>query len=62
LGITSLSPLLARLRSVVGGLVYVTYKVEMAGYDDFHKCNRQSTMTRFEWVLRFRLAEDCRHY
>jgi hypothetical protein len=46
----------------VGGLAYVTYKVEMAGYDDFRKCNRQSTMTRFEWVLSFQPAKDCRSY
>jgi len=48
--------------AVVGGLVHVTYLVEMAGYDDFRKCNRQSTMTRLEWVLSFRAAEDCRRY
>ena len=48
--------------AVVGGLMYLTYVVEMAGYDDFRKCNRQSAMTRLEWVLGFRPAEDCRHY
>jgi hypothetical protein len=48
--------------AVVGGLLYVTYIVEIAGYDDFRKCHRQSTMTRLEWVLRFRPAEDCRSY
>ena len=38
---------IARLLSfaVVGGLVYVTYVVEMAGYDDFRKCNKSSTLT-----------------
>jgi hypothetical protein len=46
--------------AAVGGLVYVTYVIEMAGYEDFRKCKRQITMTRFEWVLGFRSAEDCR--
>ena len=47
---------------VVGGLVYVTYVVEMAGFDDLRKCNKNSTITRLEWVLGFRPAEDCRRY
>jgi hypothetical protein len=46
--------------AVVGGLVYVTYVVEMAGYNDFLRCNHDSGMTRIEWVLGFRPAEDCR--
>ena len=46
--------------AVVGGLVYVTYTVEMAGYKDHLRCNRDSTMTRLEWVLGFRPAVDCR--
>ncbi|MBV8891604.1 MAG: hypothetical protein JO266_06455 [Acidobacteria bacterium] len=55
---------IARLMTfaVVGGLVYVTYIVEMAGYDDFRKCNKNTTMTRLEWVLGFRPAEDCRSF
>jgi len=48
--------------AVVGGLVYVTYIVEMTSYDDFRKCDKTSTITRLEWVLRFRPAEDCRSY
>jgi hypothetical protein len=47
--------------AVVGGLVYVTYIVEMTSFGDFRKCNKSSTITRFEWVLGFRPAEDCRH-
>ena len=43
--------------AVVGGLDYVTYMVEMTGFDDFRKCNKASTITRFEWVLGFRPAE-----
>jgi hypothetical protein len=46
--------------AVVGGLVYVTYIVEMTSYDDFRKCDKNSTITRFEWVLGSRPAEDCR--
>lgn len=46
--------------AVVGGLVYVTYIVEMTGFDDFRKCNKTSTITRLEWVLGFRPVEDCR--
>ena len=46
--------------ALVGGLVYVTYVVEMAGYKDHLRCNRDSTMTRLEWVLGFRPAVDCR--
>jgi hypothetical protein len=45
---------------LVGGLVYVTYVVEMAGFNDHLRCNRDSTMTRLEWVLGIRPAEDCR--
>ena len=48
--------------ALVGGLVYATYFVEMTSYDDFRKCNKASTFTRFEWVLGFRPAEDCRSY
>jgi drug/metabolite transporter (DMT)-like permease len=48
--------------AVVGGLVYVTYIVEMTSYDDFRKCSKSSTITRLEWVLGFRPAEDCRHF
>jgi hypothetical protein len=53
---------IARLMTfaVVGGLVYITYIVEMAGYDHFRKCNKNSTLTRVKWVLGFRPAEDCR--
>ena len=46
--------------AVVGGLVYVSYIVEMTSFDDFRKCNRNSTITRLEWTLGFRPAEDCR--
>ena len=46
--------------AVVGGLVYVTYVVEMTSFDDFRKCNKSSTITRLEWVLGFRPVEDCR--
>jgi hypothetical protein len=46
--------------AVVGGLVYTTYVVEMAGYNDFLRCNPKSTMTKIEWVLGFRPVEDCR--
>jgi hypothetical protein len=48
--------------AVVGSLVYVTYVVEMAGYNDFRKCSKNSTTTRLEWVLGVRPAEDCRSY
>ena len=48
--------------AVVGGLVYVTFVVEMAGYNDFRKCSKNSTITRLEWVLGVRPAEDCRSY
>ena len=48
--------------AVVGGLVYITYIVEMTGFDDFRKCNKTSTITRLEWVLGVRPAEDCRHF
>ncbi|MBV9966167.1 MAG: hypothetical protein JO008_10765 [Alphaproteobacteria bacterium] len=49
--LTNLALTIARLMTfaVVGGLVYVTYIVEMAGYDAFRKCNKNSTMTRMEW-------------
>jgi hypothetical protein len=33
---------------VVGGLVYVTYVVEMTSYADFRKCNKSSSITRVE--------------
>ena len=46
--------------AVVGGLVYVTYIVEMTSYDDFRKCNKSSTITRLEWVLGSRPADQCR--
>ena len=46
--------------AVVGGLVYVTYIVETTSYDDFRKCSKSSTITRLEWVLGSRPAEDCR--
>jgi hypothetical protein len=46
--------------AVASGLVYVTYIVEMTGFDDFHKCNKTSTITRLEWVLGSRPVEDCR--
>ena len=29
--------------AIVGGLVYVTYIVEMTSYDDFRKCNKSSS-------------------
>jgi hypothetical protein len=45
--------------AIVGGLVYVTYVVEMTGYKDFLHYNRESVMTQLEWVLGFRPAEDC---
>jgi hypothetical protein len=45
--------------AMVGGLVYVTYVVEMAGYNDFRKCSKNSTITRLEWVLGVRPTEDC---
>ena len=48
--------------AVVGGLVYVTYVVEMTGYNDFLRCNPKSSITRFEWVLGFRPAEACRRF
>jgi hypothetical protein len=48
--------------AVVGGLVYVTYVVERTSFDDFRKCNRNSTVTRLEWVLGFRPLEDCRRF
>ena len=48
--------------AVVGGLVYVTYLIEIASFDDFRRCNKNSTITRLEWVLGVRPAEDCRHY
>ena len=52
---------IARGRSfaIVGGLVYVTYIVEMTSYDDFRKCNKGSTVTRVEWVLGSRPADGC---
>lgn len=34
--------------AVVGGLVYVTYVVEMTSYADFRKCNKSSSITRVE--------------
>lgn len=46
--------------AVVGGLVYVTYIVEKTGFDDFRKCNKNTTITQVEWVLGFRPVEDCR--
>jgi hypothetical protein len=48
--------------AVVGGLVYVTYIVEMTGFDDFRKCNKSSTVTRFEWALGFQPAYDCQRF
>jgi len=30
--------------------------VEMTGYDDFRKCNKDSTVMRLEWVLGSRPA------
>jgi hypothetical protein len=41
-------------------LVYVTYIVEKTGFDDFRKCNKNTTLTQIEWVLGFRPVEDCR--
>ena len=46
--------------AVVGGLVYVTYVVDMTSFDDFRKCDKNSTITRLEWALGFRPVEDCR--
>ena len=46
--------------AVAGGLAYVTYIVEMTSYDDFRKCNKSSTITRLEWVLGVRPADECR--
>jgi len=46
--------------AIVGGLVFVTYIVEMTSYDDFRKCNKSSTITRLEWVLGVRPADECR--
>lgn len=48
--------------AVVGALVYVTYVIQMASFDDFRRCNKNSTMNRLEWVLGFRPADDCRRY
>jgi hypothetical protein len=48
--------------AVVAGLVYVTYVVEMTGYNDFLRCNPKSSITRFEWVLGYRPAEACRRF
>jgi hypothetical protein len=48
--------------AVVGGLVYVTYVIQVASYNDFRRCNPSSTITRIEWALGFRPAEDCRRY
>ena len=48
--------------AVVGGLVYVTYIVETTSYDDYRKCNKNSTITRLEWVLGFRPVEDCQRF
>ena len=45
--------------AVVGGMLYVTYVIEMAGYNDYLRCNHNTGMTRLEWVLGFRPAEDC---
>ena len=55
---------IARLMTfaVVGSVAYVAYIVEMTTYDDFRKCNKSSALTRLEWVLGFRPAEDCRSY
>ena len=47
--------------AVVGGLVYLTYIVEMTSFDDFRKCNKSSTVTRLEWVLGVRPVDQCRH-
>jgi len=46
--------------AIIGGLVYVTYIVEMTSYDDFRKCNKSSTVTRLEWVLGSRPVDQCR--
>ncbi len=43
------------------GLVYVTYVVEMTGFDDFRN-NKSSTVTRFEWALGFQPAYDCQRF
>ncbi len=48
--------------AVVGGLVYVTYIVEMTGFDDFRKCNKNSTITRLERVFGFRPAFAVSHH
>ena len=48
--------------AIVRGLIYVTYLVEMTTFDDFHKCNKNRTLSRIEWVLDFRSAEDCGHF
>jgi hypothetical protein len=47
--------------AVVGGLVYVTYIVEMTGFDEFRN-NKSSTVTRFEWALGFQPAYDCQRF
>jgi len=46
--------------AIVWRLVYITYIVEMTSYDDFRKCNKGSTITRLEWVLGSRPADECR--
>ena len=48
--------------AIVGGLVYLTYVIQVASYNDFRRCSPTSTMTRIEWALGFRPAEDCRQY
>lgn len=55
---------IARLMTfaVVGSLVWVAYIVEITTYADFRKCDKNSTITRLEWILGFRPAEDCRSY
>ena len=44
------------------GLGLVTYIVEMTGFDGFRKCNKSSTVTRFEWALDFQPAYDCQRF
>ena len=48
--------------ALVVGLGYVTYIVEMTGYNDFLRCNPKSSITRFEWVLGFRPTENCHRF
>ena len=45
--------------AIISGLIYAIYTVEMTSFDEYRKCNKNSTVTRFEWVLGFRPMDDC---